>query len=60
MTTKITQTKTRLYQTIISEKNYSTISLLKNQKKKKKKFLSFKFVTYSTHYIKIISNFIFP
>ena len=39
MTTKITQTKTRLYQTIISEKNYSTISLLKNQKKKKKKFL---------------------
>ena len=36
MTTKITQTKTRLYQTIISEKNYSTISLLKNQKKKKK------------------------
>ena len=33
MTTKITQTKTRLYQTIISEKNYSTISLLKNQKK---------------------------
>ena len=57
MTTKITQTKTRLYQTIISEKNYSTISLLKNQKKK---FLSFKFVTYSTHYIKIISNFIFP